>query len=242
MKELKGLTPEQEALMPVVAKEYIDMFYSFKEIDKDAFEAGISWVYNDLLKKGMPSIVYLDSYKNLDTIIGEYKGKGGPVADSVSRVAHSAALCEVRGGAGSVVWSELGVKEDFLVFISVSSPVRSAVSRIFRDFAKTSSSYNISTYDSLQWVARNDYYQKTGLSLPKNFNKYKSLILSGVLQAYEYENVVFAIQPPVKWVRDARGRPNNPHGYAIEWADGFGIHCIDGVRIEDGLFNKIKGV
>jgi hypothetical protein len=34
MEELKELTPEQEALMPVVAKEYIDMFYSFKEIDK----------------------------------------------------------------------------------------------------------------------------------------------------------------------------------------------------------------
>jgi hypothetical protein len=71
MKELKELTPEHQALIPVVTKEYIDMFYSFKEIDKEAFEAGISWIYKDLFNKEMPDIVYLDSYKDLDTIISE---------------------------------------------------------------------------------------------------------------------------------------------------------------------------
>ena len=63
---LEKLTKEQEAIMLQTRAEWINLFFdnvkSQKGIDKSMFEDGIKWLYNDLLNKPTPKVVYCDSW------------------------------------------------------------------------------------------------------------------------------------------------------------------------------------
>ena len=62
MKKLETITPEQEALIPIVRKEWEDLFYkSGGIIDKPLFEKQIAWLYKTCLQKEAPYIWYCES-------------------------------------------------------------------------------------------------------------------------------------------------------------------------------------
>ena len=85
-----------------------------------------------------------------------------------------------------------------------------------------------------------DYFEKIDLLNNPNFKKYKQLIKSGVFQAYEYENYVFAIQPPTKILRNEQGQLNSINEKAFEWSDGYGFYYINGFELSEEIFLKIK--
>lgn len=51
MNKLEKLSPEQEALMLQTRDEWINHFFETKEIDRNSFEEGINFLYQDFLKK-----------------------------------------------------------------------------------------------------------------------------------------------------------------------------------------------
>ena len=62
MKKLETITPEQEALIPIVRKEWEDLFYKSRGIiDKPLFEKQIAWLYKTCLQKEAPYIWYCES-------------------------------------------------------------------------------------------------------------------------------------------------------------------------------------
>ena len=73
--KIEKLTPEQEALMFQTRDEWVNHFFETKEIDKKAFEEGIKWLYEDLLNKKHPKVVYCDSWLECLKIIDLYKQK-----------------------------------------------------------------------------------------------------------------------------------------------------------------------
>lgn len=62
MEKLEKLTPEQEKMIPVVRKEWEDLFYLNKGvIDKTLFEKQIAWLYKKYLNKPAPYVWYCQS-------------------------------------------------------------------------------------------------------------------------------------------------------------------------------------
>jgi hypothetical protein len=72
------------------------------------------------------------------------------------------------------------------------------------------------------------------------FNQYKKLIESNVFESYEYENYVFAIQPPTIIHRNAIGRLHHAKEYAYQFKDGTGAYFINGRHIPDAVFNRAE--
>ena len=69
MKKLEKLTPEQESFIPVLRKQYEDMFYRNNGIDKSACEKGIEHIYDKYLGKPKPTIMYMDSPFGVQVLI-----------------------------------------------------------------------------------------------------------------------------------------------------------------------------
>lgn len=62
MEKLEFLTPQQEAMIPIVRQEWLDQFYKNKGIiNRPLFEKQITWLYKTYLKKDAPSVWYCES-------------------------------------------------------------------------------------------------------------------------------------------------------------------------------------
>lgn len=104
--------------------------------------------------------------------------------------------------------------------------------------------YNLrSTYigwSNFGWVSFYDYFTRIGVINDEKFNNYKKLIDSNVFECFEFEEVVFAVQPP-KYVKyNEEMLSNSIEGKSVEFIDGTGIYSVNGIAIEEELFFKLK--
>ena len=212
-KKLTELTSEQESLMYKVRDEWIDLFFNNvkdqRGIDKPRFEEGITWLYTDLLKKPAPRIVYCDSWLSCIMTISILK-KFDQASDSVSTSVKDSVWASVMASVWDSVWD------------SVMTSVWDSVMTTYNQY-----SYYVRA-DDYGWVAFYDFFEKTGILNHEPFRKYKDLIKSGVLVTYMYENIVFAVQPPVYIERNASGRLHSTDTAAVQFRDGSKYYFING--------------
>ena len=203
--KLETLTKEQEELMYQTRDEWINLFYNTKRIDQKAFEEGIKWLYEDLLKKKNPKVLYCESW--LEALVTIYVLKNN----------------NVRANVGANVGD------------NVRDNVRANVGDIFSKY----SGY-LDTGSNFGWASFYDYFEKIGVLENYNFKKYKKLIRAGAFQVYEYENYVFAVQPPTTILRNEQGQLNSIDKKAFEWSDGYGFYFINGMSLPEDVFDKLK--
>ena len=70
------------------------------------------------------------------------------------------------------------------------------------------------------------------------YNQYKKLLKSGVFNAYEYENIVFAIQPPVYIERNTQGNLHSTTTAAVKFKDGNNYYFINGRSIPSWVIEE----
>ena len=214
--------------------EWINLFFdnvrNKRDIDKPAFEEGIKWLYNDLLKKPTPKIIYCDGWLSCLLTIAILKDKNlikkswAPVWDSVGAPVWASIRASVWDSVGDSVW------------YSVRASVRDSV----RDSVNEYSSYiDLSNYG---WVSFYDFFEKINLLDNFNFKQYKKLIRSNVFNAYEYENYVFAIQPPVYIETNLAGRLHSTTQAAVQFRDGSEYYFINGRSIPAWIVNDKSSI
>ena len=112
---------------------------------------------------------------------------------------------------------------------NIGASVRDSVGDSVWDIWGQYSSYiDLSNYG---WVSFYDFFEKIEVLDNFKFKKYKKLIKSGVFNAYEYENIVFAIQPPVYVERNEQGRLHSTTTAAVKFKDGSCYHFVNGRSI-----------
>ena len=74
----------------------------------------------------------------------------------------------------------------------------------------------------------------------KDFDIYEEMLNSGIFITYCYENVVFAVHPATKILRDEQGNLNSIEGKAFEFRDGTGLYSLNGFTIPEDLFLSLK--
>lgn len=206
--------------------EWINLFFdnvrNKRDIDKPAFEEGIKWLYNDLLKKPTPKIIYCDGWLSCLLTIAILKDKNlikkswAPVWDSVGAPVWASIRASVRDSVWDSVWASIG------------------------DSVNEYSSYiDLSNYG---WVSFYDFFEKINLLDNFNFKQYKKLIRSNVFNAYEYENYVFAIQPPVYIETNLAGRLHSTTQAAVQFRDGSEYYFINGRSIPAWIVNDKSSI
>ena len=290
--------------------EWINLFFdnvrNKRDIDKPAFEEGIKWLYNDLLKKPTPKIIYCDGWLSCLLTIAILKDKNlikkswAPVGDSVGAPVWASIRASVWDSVGdsvgasvwdsvwASVWASVGdsimdsvmasVKDSIMasvkasvkdsIMASVKASVRASVGASVRDsimdsvgdsvrdsvrdsvgdsvWASVMASVNeYSSYIDLSnygWVSFYDFFEKINLLDNFNFKQYKKLIRSNVFNAYEYENYVFAIQPPVYIETNLAGRLHSTTQAAVQFRDGSEYYFINGRSIPAWIVNDKSSI
>ena len=302
--------------------EWINLFFdnvrNKRDIDKPAFEEGIKWLYNDLLKKPTPKIIYCDGWLSCLLTIAILKDKnlikkswapvwasirasvrasvwasvrasvwasvmasvrdsawdsvGAPVGasawdsvkdsvwDSVGAPVGASVMASIRASIRDSAWDSVkdsvGDSVGASVVNSVGAPVwasiRASVKDSVRDsvwasvWASVRDSVNeYSSYIDLSnygWVSFYDFFEKINLLDNFNFKQYKKLIRSNVFNAYEYENYVFAIQPPVYIETNLAGRLHSTTQAAVQFRDGSEYYFINGRSIPAWIVNDKSSI
>ena len=270
--------------------EWINLFFdnvrNKRGIDKPAFEEGIKWLYNDLLKKPTPKIIYCDGWlsclltiailkdKNLikkswDSVMASVKDSvmdsvrasikasvGDSVRGSVGASAWDSVMASVRASIrasvgdsvrGSV-WASVGDSVRASIWDSVGAPVGASVWDSVRGSVWDSVGDSVNEYSSYidlsnyGWVSFYDFFEKINLLDNFNFKQYKKLIRSNVFNAYEYENYVFAIQPPVYIETNLAGRLHSTTQAAVQFRDGSEYYFINGRSIPAWIVNDKSSI
>ena len=194
--------------------EWINLFFdnvrNKRGIDKPAFEEGIKWLYNDLLKKPTPKIIYCDGWLSCLLTIAILKNK-----NLIKK-----SWASVKDSVGASVWDS--------VWASVGASVN-----------EYSSYIDLSNYG---WASFYDFFEKINLLDNFNFKQYKKLIRSNVFNAYEYENYVFAIQPPVYIETNLAGRLHSTTQAAVQFRDGSEYYFINGRSIPAWIVNDKSSI
>ena len=234
--------------------EWINLFFdnvrNKRGIDKPAFEEGIKWLYNDLLKKPTPKIIYCDGWlsclltiailKNKNLIKKSWASVGASVRDSV--------WASVWDSVGDSVWASVWASVEASVGASVEASVKDSVGASVWDSVWASVGASVNEYSSYidlsnyGWASFYDFFEKINLLDNFNFKQYKKLIRSNVFNAYEYENYVFAIQPPVYIETNLAGRLHSTTQAAVQFRDGSEYYFINGRSIPAWIVNDKSSI
>ncbi len=221
---LTELTKEQQQLMLTVRDRWINLALkdNKKGIDKVLFEEGITWLYQDLLKKPKPKIVYCDSWIGCLLTIAIFKKT--PKIDMSS--------------VWASVWASVGASVGDSVWASVGASVGDSVWDSVGDSVGEHSAYN--GWSNFGWVSFYDFFEEIKVLDNFKFKQYKKLIKSNAFEAYEYDNYIFAIQPPISIVKNDASRLHNPKGMAVQFKDGSGYYFINGRSVPAWVFEKAE--
>lgn len=123
-----------------------------------------------------------------------------------------------------------------LINDKLGSSVEASVWDSVREIFDLYSSYiDLSNYG---WVSFYDFFEKINVVDNFNFKQYKKILKSGVLNAYEFENCVFAIQPPIYVDRNSQGRLHSTSTAAVKFRDGSSYYFINGRPIPEWVIEK----
>ena len=259
MAKLKKLTKEQEELMITIRDKWMDFIFSCKntEIKKDQCIEGINFIYN-LAGKKPPEVLFVNSPMGVQyeyhLITNLTKGKigdsvGNSVRDSVRASVWDSVWDSVRASVWDSVWDSVrnsvgdSVRDSVWASVwdsvrdSVWDSVRNSVKAEKMNYQQTSYYGNIGDYG---WVAFYDYFTRIGALNNEKFNKFQSLIESGVYDMLQYENLCIVCSLPIYISRNQEGRLHNLEEAAIRFKDGYEQHYIQGVFISHELFGKLS--
>lgn len=260
-KKLDKLTPEQEALMPVVRDEWINLsLNSGKAVQEHEIREGIDWLYRISGLPNHPRIVICNSYIEMKL---EYNLLPRLVEDpvwtslyfvtnSVRNPVKNSVKDFVRNSLNSLTNLYKSVKNS--VHYSIWNPVKNSVQNpVDRSVSiDVYESVTLSVENSLSfrlgliddsigvahwagWLSFYDYFSRIGIMNDENFNIFCDMIRAGIWTSSYYKHRVLVCRLPTKVSKDEQGRLHSTTGPAVQWRDGSGQYFLHGVNFWQNL-------
>ena len=281
---LTELTPEQQALMPIIRDKWINKLNKPKQFEKEKAIKAVEWLY-EFSKLEKPKVIVCESplacqlamnllWVSVRNSVNNsvrnsvwvsvwnsvWNSVNDSVWDSVNDSVNNSVWNSVRNSVNDSVWNS--VRDS--VWASVWDSVRASVWDSVRDSVNDSvwNSVRNSVNDSVEaselrlystsingdysdfgWTAFYDFFKEIGIIYNSNFEKWLEYCEVGIFYSIQYKGVC-AICPGPKYVkRNDSQAMHCEDGFAIEWADGYGIYVLDGIRFDrkgqDQLYWKI---
>jgi hypothetical protein len=259
-KKIDKLTPEQEALMPVVRDEWINLtLNSGKAVQEHEIREGIDWLYRISNLPKHPRIVIFDSYIEmlleynlLPTLVenpvwtsiwnsvthSNHKSVKDSVYNSLNPM-HYPLYKSVKDSVHDSIWNSVINSVWNSVNRSVSIDVYNSVVLSVR----TSQRFYLSFMDDFiglanraGWLSFYDYFSRIGIiNDDENFNMFRDMIRAGIWTSCYYEHRVLVCRLPTKVSKDEQGRLHSTTGPAVQWRDGSGQYFLHGINFWQNL-------
>jgi hypothetical protein len=168
------------------------------------------------------------------------------VGDSVRDSVWDSVWDSVRDSVGDSVRDSVGASVRDSVRNSVWDSVRNSVWDSVRNSVWASVEASVGDYSSYNgwsnfgWVSFYDFFEKINVLDDFKFREYKKLIKSRCFNAYEYENFIFAIQPPTKIERNRQGQLHNVNESSVKFIDGSEYFFVNGRNVPEKYFAAIQ--
>ena len=242
---LEKLTPEQEALIPIVRDEWINRLDACPEIDREKAEAGIKWLYS-VSKLKEPKVIFVSSPLGAQyaaNMIGQVDNRAvfqvwAQVWDQVWAQVWDQVWAQVGAQVGDQVWDQVWAQ----VGDQVGAQVRDQVWAQVRDqvwdqvWAQVRDQVGDQVYraaygaQDMGWVAWFRAMQAIGVNLPKSADTIAA-VSENVGWWWPFENAVIVTERPCVIKFDGEKRLHCETGPAVEYRDGFGVYAWRGIRI-----------
>src|ERR1044072_6953238 len=124
------------------------------------------------------------------------------------------------------------IKKPKPLIIVADSPTSAIfISKIFGSKEKNTHYFGCG-YDS-GWISFYDYFTRIGILKNDDFNKLNSFMKSGVWYFLFFEKLCILVRRPISVIKNSKGQLHNSKGKAVEFKDGWGIYCLNGVRMKE---------
>ncbi len=256
-KKLEKLTPEQEALMPVVRDEWINLsLNSGKAVQEHEIREVIDGLYKVSGLPEHPMILIFDSFIGMELGYNRLQALGensvyNPVRHSVRKPVDRYAFQSwfFSYYNKSVDKDMLAIAEERMgrplynsVFQAVTRPMRNSV----KNSVENSHLTFVDDFTGLgsygRWFSSFDYFSRIGIinDNDKNFNIYRDMVRAGIWTSCYYEHCVLVCRLPTKVSKDEQGRLHSTTGPAVQWRDGSGQYFIHGVNFSQNIEEHIS--
>jgi len=255
--KLETLTPQQEALIPVVKNEWIKLaLLDGDEFDDEQARRSLEWLYA-LANKKKPITILVDSPLAMQyaaNILAHTKGAQvrdqvwdqvrdqvwAQVEDQVWAQVEAQVRDQVGAQVGAQVRAQVEAQVEDQVWGQVRDQVRDQVGAQVRDQKLTTYTENYTGlgWDS-GWVSFYDFFERIGILSHKQFKEYRKMLKSGIFMTILFENVAIACRRPSAIRRNDAHLLSYDHGPAVEWRDGYKLWFLDGVAFTENEWTKI---
>ena len=218
---ITALTPEQEALLPVKAAEWIATGLSTQPADRAAAEEGVRAAYRAAKLDPPRVIIWLDS----------------PLAGAYGRALTPLAMAQVRDQVGDQVRAQVGDQVGDQVWAQVRAQVRDQVGAQVRDQVRDQvGNWYIGLVDAWAtwWSAWIDVAEGIGVTGLEPFNGIKT-VTQNAGWWWCFKDFAIITDRPAELHRDNQNRLHNENGPAIAYRDGFAVHSWHGTRVPADL-------
>ena len=233
---LERLTSEQEAMIPVVRDEWINLaLHSGKQPTREELQPILDWYYSKF-SNTKPDICICESPMAMQLAINLMKNKRASVWASVRDSVEDSVGASVRDSVGASVREavEVGDSVGASVRDSVGASVRASVWASVRDYHED---YCGVGWES--WLSFYDYFRQIGILKNEDFENYIKLHKSGVWTSAFFEKIVFICTLPTKVLKDANGRLHSTTEAAVQWKNGDGQYAINGVIFDEKTWMRL---
>ena len=250
--KLETLTPEQEALIPVVRDEWLNLFRDEgpKRMNRPVVEEGIEWLYG-LAGLDKPRLVFVESPMGCQLAPHFFRQMGKD--DGLDKInVEDSVMDSVRDSVMDSVGHSVGRSVGRSVRDSVWDSVRDSVRRSVR--ASVGRSVRASVWDSVRrsvikyepfswccfaydsdWAAFYSYWERIDIFKHEGFERYIKYLKATPFMAVLLEGLAVVCEPPQYIQRDGEGRLHCETGPALEWLDGFKLYFWHGVEVAEDL-------
>lgn len=248
MSKLEQLTPKQESLIPIIRDKWINKLNKPEPFDKDKAKKAVEWLY-EFSGLSKPEVLFFESPLGVQIGLNMLKNTGdsvgASVGDSVRASVWASVWASVRASVEDSVWDSVWDSVGDSVWDSVGASVWASVWDSVRASKKLQyySTCNYGDCSDFSWTAFYDYFDLIAVLDHEKFRAWRDYCEAGIFYCVQLDGIC-AVCPMPKYVK--RNNTQAMHcedGFAIEWADGFGIYVLDGIRFDrreqDKLYWKI---
>jgi len=164
------------------------------------------------------------------------------IINTVRNIVGSTIWDTIYSTVNSTIWDTIGSNVENTIGSTIENTVGSTIGNnvgiaIGNTFLQYSSYVN--SYSNFGWVSFYDYFEKIGMLDNEDFRKYKRFIKSGAFQVYTYENIVFAVEPPVIF-RNQNNQIHSIEKASVVFKNGYKQYYVNNFNIAENLFLKLK--
>jgi hypothetical protein len=235
MKRIRGSIEKYEPLALQIRKEWEDLFFdnikAGRGIDQPEFEKGIEWLYDRILNRRKPEIIYCDSWENCLKVIASKEITEKSIRDNIK----NNFLHRIHVPFNNCFFQHTEHNIQKYIIDSVLGYLDRHVNKniIYEIEEETN---HLKTYFRVHsWygclvnignIAMWDFLHKTGVLNNPDFKRYRELVKSCAFVVYMYYDQVFAVQPPIYLALNTQGRIHSIEGPAVKFRDGSAYYFV----------------